>query len=138
MAVMKKNILFALGISIIWVVIFAVSFHYYKKDVYEKYVFEDSGEFRVADASWVHVPEKDAPETWEVVVDEKLALQIANEVFKRDMGENFLKQTRYRVYEVPESQIYIVIRNIGEGAGGDYCVAIRKTDGAIVRAWIGE
>lgn len=142
---MKKYMACALIVSALWIVIFCFFGGFQnendqnEKSVQKKQIKEDEIEVCIVDESWMWIPEEGAPETWEVVIDEKLAAQIANAVFKHSKVEQFLSNTQCKVYDNPESKIYIVIRNIGNGAaGGDYCVAIRKTDGAIVRAWIGE
>ena len=76
----------------------------------------------------------------EMIVDEKLALEIGNAVIKSVYNENVLLQTEFVVCELENKDVFVVSRmpKDSETLGGDYNVAISKKDGAIIKIWTGE
>ena len=126
---MKKNILFALGISIIWVIIFAVSFHYYKKDVYDgeitiasidvdgNTVFK-SGDKTLYNHGKLHDDGCYTPFSLQYYAggyrnDEKSitparACGIAHKAIKENYGAFWLEDRKPILYDFVESNVYIV------------------------------
>ena len=75
----------------------------------------------------------------DIIIDEKLALEIGNAVLQSVFGQNLITDTEFLVGEVKDKDIFIVTRVLkGVEMGGDYNVAISKKDGAILRIWQGE
>ena len=75
----------------------------------------------------------------DVIIDEKLALEIGNAVLKSVLGQDIITDTEFLVCEFKDKDIFIVSRSLKEyEMGEDYCVAISKKDGAILRVWQGE
>ncbi len=139
---MKKYLGCILTVSVVWLVILGVFLHFQdtpaqnEKAAQEKPAKEQNIEFRDVDSSWMQIPEEGAPETWEVEVDEKMALQIA----KAELESNQLddQYDHYMVCDNPQFDYYIVSRYKPNVLGGGYSVAIRKSDGAMIRAWVEE
>lgn len=75
----------------------------------------------------------------EFVMTEKLALEIGNAVITSVYGEDVLTDTKFAVYELKDKDVFVVSRiPCDEILGGDYNVALSKTDGRIIKVWSGE
>ena len=101
----------------------------------------DEGVFRgVVSYIEVDLNNKDGAVNKDEIINEKLALEIGNSVLKSVYGEDIIDKTRFVVYEIENENIFVVSRlpKGKEFLGGDRNVAIRKTDGAILKIWAGE
>ncbi len=101
----------------------------------------DVGEFKgVISAQDINLDEKEGISGQEIVIDEKLALEIGNAVIKSVFDEHVIKETEYRVFELRGKDSFVVSRLPRDKLmlGGDYNVAISKIDGRILKVWMGE
>ena len=100
-----------------------------------------TGEFKGVISNWdLDLNSQSGVPVKELIVDEKLALDIGNAVIKSVYNEDVLLQTEFVVCELKDKDIFVVSRipKGDETLGGGYNVAISKKDGAIIKIWVGE
>ena len=98
------------------------------------------GEFKGVVSNWsIDLNDQNGVSFEKLIVDEQLALEIGNAVIKAVYNEEILTQTSFLVYELEDEDIFIVSRIPKESKlGGDYNVAISKSNAAILKVWVGE
>ena len=75
----------------------------------------------------------------EFTLDEETALEIADVVLKKIFGDEVINKTSFIVVEAKGKDYYIICRLPDSNVPGeDYNVAINKTDGKILKVWMGE
>ena len=91
-----------------------------------------------------HTSEVDLADNIGAVLDfeisEKLAVEIGNAVLKSVYNETILNNTKLILSENEKGNIFTISRVINDiyTDGGDCNVAISKTDGKILKIWMGE
>ena len=95
----------------------------------------DDGKFLGVVSNW-NIDLDDKEYAAEVVIDEKLALEIGDAVLKSVYGQDALAETKFQVCELKDKDVFVVTRMPTEyEMGDDYNVAISKKDGTILRVW---
>ena len=74
------------------------------------------------------------------VIDQEMALKIGDVILEQVLGEEFIKSSRFIVYEAEGKDYFVVFRTrcTLDQMGGGISVAINKADGKILAVWLSD
>lgn len=107
-----------------------------KNDV-EKVSTEDVGEFQGVVADWgINIDFTNEIPLKGFIVNEKLALEIADDVWRSLGREKMIEETEFIVCEIEGKDLFVVTRIPQKlQRGGGYNIAISKSNGRILKIW---